>query len=221
MCFSAEASFSMAALLGAIGGFTLKKGMIKPSLKALACIPLFFALQQLMEGLLWLDIKGVITSIPYLPKFALFIYLFFGFIFWPVWIPYSLWQAEEQDTRKKWLLGLFFLGLIVGAFGLSTVPGSSISLEVVDEHIQYKTSVPLALPLTFFILLYSLCVIVPSFISSIPSIKLFGILSFASLIVAYVIYYMTFTSVWCFFSALISLSLYYVVNKAAKQFKTV
>jgi hypothetical protein len=52
MCFSAEASFYSSALL-TIVGFIAKVKNLRPSYNMLALTPIFFAVQQLSEGILW------------------------------------------------------------------------------------------------------------------------------------------------------------------------
>src|SRR5437763_578905 len=58
MCFSATASFSAAAVIGSVGIVTLRSAAAKPDRRilALAAFPALFALQQVVEGLLWLDL---------------------------------------------------------------------------------------------------------------------------------------------------------------------
>ena len=56
MCFSASASFSAAALLLGIGALTLRSALATRQPRALlfAAIPILFAIQQLIEGVIWL-----------------------------------------------------------------------------------------------------------------------------------------------------------------------
>ena len=58
MCFSATASFTAAAVAGSIGAVTLWKAakLRDPALLPIAAFPALFALQQTVEGLLWLEL---------------------------------------------------------------------------------------------------------------------------------------------------------------------
>jgi hypothetical protein len=60
MCFSATASFSAAVVIGSVGIVTLRAAAVKHDYRilALAALPLLFALQQVVEGLLWLDLAA-------------------------------------------------------------------------------------------------------------------------------------------------------------------
>jgi len=53
MCFSPEASFAGGVIISTIGIATILK-VHKPSQIVFASIPIFFGIQQIVEGVLWL-----------------------------------------------------------------------------------------------------------------------------------------------------------------------
>ena len=55
MCFSATASFTAGTLVLGIGAVTMKS-VRKPGELPYAAIPMLFALQQLIEGVIWADV---------------------------------------------------------------------------------------------------------------------------------------------------------------------
>jgi len=57
MCFSAGASFVGGVIISGIGVATIRE-VHKPSQLVFACIPLFFGVQQIVEGCLWLTFQG-------------------------------------------------------------------------------------------------------------------------------------------------------------------
>ena len=65
MCFSATASFSAGALLLGIGTLTLRSALATRQRHALpfAAIPMLFAMQQLIEGVIWLTFAEEVTRI--------------------------------------------------------------------------------------------------------------------------------------------------------------
>ncbi len=82
MCFSAEASFSAAALLAAVGYATVSDTKNKQEL-CLAAIPFIFAMQQFAEGLLWVAITyDMMNSV--LGLIGKYIFLFIAFVNWPL-----------------------------------------------------------------------------------------------------------------------------------------
>mgnify|MGYP000091041284 FL=1 len=75
MCFSATASFAASAVLGATGIATLAKTKDRKMLP-LATIPLVFAIQQAIEGGLWLTIADGGSDAVLLSALFLFFALF-------------------------------------------------------------------------------------------------------------------------------------------------
>ena len=61
MCFSAGASFAASAVTAVAGvaAFSVAK---KPAFRLLAAIPIFFALHQLAEGVLWMTLGGDVDA---------------------------------------------------------------------------------------------------------------------------------------------------------------
>jgi hypothetical protein len=96
MCFSATASFAASAALGTISLTTLTKVKNKRHLP-LVLIPLFFALQQFVEGLLWLTITG---SGKYTMELT-YLFSFFALWWWPFYFPFTAYLMERQKNTKK------------------------------------------------------------------------------------------------------------------------
>ena len=78
MCFSATASFGSGTLLLAIGTVTLRMARC-PAERPYAAIPLLFAIQQLVEGVVWLSFGGP----AWLNFVATQVYSFFSHVLWP------------------------------------------------------------------------------------------------------------------------------------------
>lgn len=57
MCFSATASFTAGTALVAVGGLTVHRSRGKAELP-LALVPMLFGVQQLTEGVLWLNMDN-------------------------------------------------------------------------------------------------------------------------------------------------------------------
>lgn len=194
MCFSAEASFVSASVLGVIGLATLAK-VKNPRHYLLALIPLFFGLQQFFEGLVWIGLE-----------FAQYGYLYFAYLIWPVWVPLSLYYLEKEPGRRSLILIFLLLGFLVSAIDFVSLIVYPPESKVVNCSIQYMA---VQLP---FKLIYGLVVVIPCFISSVKWMWAFGLAIAISFGVAEYFYQATFTSVWCFFAAWISLMCYAIVT---------
>jgi hypothetical protein len=213
MCFSAQASFVSAALLSAIGICTVARAKRIPALIPFAAIPFFFATQQALEGITWLSLTTAIPS-P-LNKIALVGYLFFATVFWPIWIPATLLIVEKTRIRFIGLCSSLAVGTLISIIFLWYLLTSPQHMYVIHHHIGYYfLSNPLATPCKIAaLMLYSYAIITPFFIASLPHLWCIGIMITAAWVVALVVYYSTFGSIWCFFSGLCSIFIYGIVYR--------
>lgn len=203
MCFSATASFTASAALGVTGIATLSK--IKNIREApLASIPLIFAAQQFIEGLLWLTLAG--TGTYALP--LTYLYQFFALFWWPIFIPLTVYLLENQSWRKKIITLFFLFGIIVGISQYATFLRGPISGQIVNRCISYNTDSTLPLSSLPFIVLYGLATVGACLISSKKIIKIFGIMGGIFALFAWHVYAVNFSSVWCFFAAILSIIIY-------------
>lgn len=201
MCFSEQASFTSAAVLSLIsmGCFRLVKH--DPKLYALAAIPLFFGIQQGAEGIEWLYFKGIWGN-AHLAELARNTFAFFAFCFWPLWLPLSLYIAEKEDQRKFLLLLFTLAGVAYSLFSGWNVFFVHLSASPVGHSVQYNT--PLS---TNELWPYMALVFTPWFISSLPRMAYVGGSFVIAALIAGYLYTESFTSVWCFFSAIVSIFL--------------
>lgn len=213
MCFSAGASFSAAAFLSIIGLLSLRKA--PKNYHLFAAVPLLFAMQQASEGVLWR--LSLTESSDALRQGMIYTFLFFAFVVWPSWIPTSFYWFETNSKRSLTLAVLSCFGLIVSGFLLVSLYMHGASANAIGCHIVY--SVPNLVPglKTFGLLIYATPTILPFFISSLPGASFVGLLIALSCLLAWLIWYAAFTSVWCFFASIISLFvLIYLPSKQRK-----
>lgn len=195
MCFSAGASFVASGVLGAAGGATLAQTREKKTVP-LASIPLFFAIQQFLEGLVWLSLSaGTLNSA------AAYAYSFFAFVFWPIWIPVSTWLLEENPFRKKIIAVLGCIGIGTGLYLFSFLLAGELVVIEVGNSIRYSLPVEHWWVVTF---LYVLATCASAVASSHRMVRVLGVAVFASLLIAGAFFLYAAASVWCFFSALLS-----------------
>lgn len=210
MCFSATASLTVAGVLFSAGVFsTLMARQINKQYLLFSLVPIFFAIQQGIEGLIWLK-----TNQPDVVSIHItgYIYLFFAFCFWPFYVPMSIYKIEQDSVKKKIMAGLVIAGLLLGILLYAPILFGWVpfTVVIVAHHLQYNayTSAPL---IWSYSVCYALVLILPLLISSLPRMNIFGIMLFMSLITSYLIYSYAFTSVWCFFSAALSGYIAYII----------
>ena len=212
MCFSAPASFVSATVLTAIDIFCLQHLRKKDKKYVLfALIPLFFGIQQFIEGCVWLVVKGGHES---MLRILAYLYLFFAFSFWPVFIPLAVLIAKPREKRitKILLLTMLLSGIIVATW--SYIPllleTTIFHVKVINFSIAYFTNRSPFLD-NLFLFLYLFAIVPPFLIVSDIKMKLFGALMLVSVCTTYVFYRYAFCSVWCFFGAILSLYIAYMM----------
>jgi len=213
MCFSAGASITAGVLLTFVGTETLRK-VHKPSQIVFASIPLFFAFQQFTEGVLWLVIthKGY-TS---LQTAATYIFLIMAQILWPLMLPLSVLLMETNKVRKRILFTLLLAGVGVAFYYMYSLVFYHAHAEISRMHIAYQNTFRNSFSKTVMGF-YLAATIVPLFVSSIKRTYILGIIIGLSFIVSVVFYAKCLTSVWCFFSAVISFVIFYTIRDAHKK----
>lgn len=211
MCFSPEVSFTAAVALGITGIMTLKNTTSRSQF-FLAAIPFLFAIQQFAEGLSWLHLSYNVGS-PENFKITKQTFLFFAFLIWPIWIPLAFFMVEKIAWRRYVMLFLLIGGVVLTTLHTYYAMKIDTSAKIVNHSIQYNGAFPNHL------FLYTTIVVLPCLISSLKNIWIYSILVLISFLIAAYFYQTTFISVWCFFAAVMSLSIYKILkdNKTAVE----
>lgn len=198
MCFSATASFVAAAGIGAMGLAALRR-VAAPRNLGLAAMPIVFAVQQFIEGMLWLTLADDPGS-P-LSAWATALYLFFGEVWWPVFVPVAILLIETQRWRRRLMFCTLGLGVAVGAYLLWGMLARGHRAEILDGHIVYLTEEPQSLLVG---LAYLIATTLPLLASSQRVVATLGAVVLVGGIATYFFYWQAFVSVWCFFGAAVS-----------------
>lgn len=214
MCFSPEVSFTASVLLVTAGIATLRNTS-STSQFFLAAIPLLFGIQQFSEGLIWLHFKHQIGSESFFIN-SQHIFLTFIFLIWPIWIPFSFFLIENIPWRRSLLFINLFIGIILSLFYFFFAQREEISVQIVNQSIQYLGKIPNYSLLTF---LYPVVVLSPIFFTSLKNAWIFGLLGAFAYVLSDYFYQSSFISVWCFFSALVSLSIYKIIKQNQPSLK--
>ena len=211
MCFSTNVSFGSGVVLSVVG-IVAFKNVRTPSQLAFAAIPFLFALQQFSEGFVWLSL----TQKAYQDwgNSAVNMFLIFAQVVWPLWVPLSVWMLETEARQKKILLWLVGIGALLSCYNIYSLTFYSVTAEISEHHILYTRVSPISRNLTGS--LYIIVSLLPLFISSQKKLSLLGLVSVGSVLLA-VVFYMTYlVSVWCFFAALNSVIVVYLIREMNK-----
>jgi hypothetical protein len=215
MCFSAEVSFAAGAALLPAGAYCVQAAVRKDlRYLPLALVPLGFGVQQMGEGFVWL---GVARQDETLVRQASVFFLFFAIAFWPLWIPLSLFVPERRCWHRR-LLALFVVlsGVWLWLYvPLALDPQRYLRTETVHHSIHYELDgLPvlqqLPLPPLAWQVVYLVAICVPLALGRLDRTgrRFRGLVGGGLLAllfgVSYFVYAHAFTSVWCFFAALLS-----------------
>jgi hypothetical protein len=214
MCFSAGASFAGGVIISAIGVATVRE-IHKPSQLVFACIPLFFGVQQILEGSLWLTLP--VTDHIEIQKIATYSFLVMAQVLWPSLIPVSVLLMEKDKKRKRILQILLGLGILLSLYYIFCLLSFSVTPQIKGYHIQYDTEFPKSLSMPAFIT-YLIVTITPLFVSGIKRTHLLGILMFLSCLITVIFFTQYLLSVWCFFAALISGVIFWILRDSKIEF---
>lgn len=214
MCFSAEASFAGGIIITAIGVATVTK-VHKSSQLVFASIPLFFGLQQFTEGILWITLPNPDQAS--IQKFSTYLFLIMADVLWPMMIPLSVLFMEENQKKKKILRIFLILGACLSAYYATCLILFNVNPEISGYHIQYHTGFPKSLALVTFAI-YLTVTITPLFVSSIKRTHMLGVFMFLSCAVTAIFFTQYLTSVWCFFAALISGVIFWILRDSKRKF---
>jgi hypothetical protein len=218
MCFSASASLTTSAVLIPTGIYCVRTALDRDrAYRAIACLPLFFGIQQACEGFIWLGIDGE-NPIQIL-RFALG-FLFFSHFVWPAWIPLSALMLEEHPLKKKVLYALTAIGTLYGSMLYVPLVLNSdwLHLRVVNRSIDYQLKLVSdhIMPSQISVWFYVFLILIPLFMSSLRSLNILGVAIAASETLARFAFNYAFISVWCFFAALLSVYVFSILGDRGK-----
>lgn len=214
MCFSPEASFAGGFIISIIGIATVTK-VHKPSQMIFASIPLFFGIQQIVEGVLWMTLPNMEHIA--IRKFSTYLFLIMADVLWPVIIPLSVLFMEENKKRKSILWVLLLMGFTLSLYYTFCLLFFHVDPKIMGYHIQYKNDFPKSFGLIAFAI-YLVATITPLFISSIKRTHILGGFMFLSCLVTALFFTQYLLSVWCFFAALISGVIFWILRDSKQKF---
>jgi hypothetical protein len=211
VCFSAPASFGVAAGIGLAGAAALSRVSGWREIP-LATVPLVFAAQQAIEGALWLALRNDNPSAWAVPLANGFMLL--ALVIWPLWSTVAAMLVERDRVRRAAMTVILIVAILLAFRGVSGMSTQLYEACVVHSSISYSNGLPY-LPRQFAG--YVLCVCFPYLLSSHRTLRMFGVIVLAGLIIAASLYTYAYVSVWCFFAAAGSLTIYLHFARSHKE----
>jgi hypothetical protein len=198
MCFSPQADFTAGAVIAVVGVQTLRQVRVRREL-IVGALPLLFGVHQLVEGFVWLGLRGEVS--PRVGDTAKEAYIVFAHAILPALVPLGVTLLEPDPRRARWMWPLVGLGLLLGVYLLWQVTAYPVGAQLQARCIDYTTHAPNDLLIG---VLYVGVTCGPALISSRRYLRWFGVVSLAGVIAAALVRVDELTSLWCVYVALVS-----------------
>lgn len=213
MCFSASASFTASAILFVSGIVAVRK--IKDPKNnfryvPFATIPFLFGLQQFSEGFVWLSLTHDYTES--IQQISTGFFLVFAQVLWPSFVPFSIYLLENDSKQKKILLAISIFGFLVAGYLAYCLLSFPFTASIHGNHIFYALNFKHT-EFTYSGIFYFIPTVLPALISSTKYMVYFGLTILLSFILSKVFYGENVISVWCFFAAILSVIITYIIWK--------
>lgn len=215
MCFSAEASFGASVIITTVGVVAYKKADQTP-LRYIAMIPVFFGIQQFSEGFVWL--ANMYTQFEGVRAVSTYTFMFFAWIIWPIYIPFSFRKIETNPKKRTILFLLVLIGFCISAALSYIMIVTGVDSKIQDCSILYEYDAPHSLG-WLFAALYIASVVIPTLISSIPKAWWLGVANVSLFFLTKIYYKNNVISVWCFFAAITSVLILWIILQEKKKEK--
>ncbi len=211
MCFSANVSLATGVVVGGAGAATIPFIHQRREV-AFATLPLVFSAHQLLEGIVWRHVDaagGTAVSTP-----VVLVWQFVAWTFLPIYVPFAVALFEPDRRRRQAMWGLTAVGAGIGTFLLVTSIDSGSRVQIAQHHLQYDIPLhPGWLPAIPYVAATCLSVL----LSSHPFVVRFGIALTASMALSAAMDALNFSSVWCFFAAVLSLGILVHYRTASRE----
>jgi hypothetical protein len=198
MCFSPYADFTAGAVVAGVGIETLRRVRGRREL-IVGALPLLFGLHQLVEGFVWLGLRGQVSSA--VGATAKEAYIVYAHAVLPAIVPLGFTILEPNRRRTRWMWPLVYLGLVLGAYLLWQVSAYPVGAQPEAHCIDYTTHTPNDLLIGA---LYVSVTCGPALLSSRRYLRWFGLIGLVGAIATALVRVDELTSLWCLYAALVS-----------------
>ncbi len=202
MCFSPEADFTAGVLITGLGVATLRRVRTRPEL-IVGVLPLLFGLHQLVEGFVWLGLRGQVP--PEIGDAAKETYIVYAQAVLPAIVPVGFMLLEPERRRARAMLPLVALGVVLGLYLLWQVTAFPVGVQEQARCLDYTTHTPNDV---FIGVVYIAVTCGPALMSSRRYLRWFGLVSLVGVIATAIVRVDELTSLWCLYVALVSVLIF-------------
>jgi peptidoglycan/LPS O-acetylase OafA/YrhL len=133
------------------------------------------------------------------------VFLGIALVVWPIWLPLSLRLAERRPAHRRVLAVFLFCGVVVAVSAAMLISRWQPVAMIGGHSIRYdRAGGGGGIRESFVLAGYIIPTILPLFVSTVELAPAIGVALAGSLALTAVIETNVFTSVWCFFAAILS-----------------
>ena len=198
MCFSPEADFAAGVVVAGVGVETLRR-VRAPRELIVGALPLLFGIHQLVEGFVWLGLRGQVST--GVGDAAKQVYIVYAHAVLPAIVPFGFVLLEPDRRRSRWMWPLVCLGVLLGVYLLWQVTAYPVGAKEEARCIDYTTHTPNDVLIGS---LYVAATCGPALISSRRHLRWFGLVSIIGVIATALVRVDELTSLWCLYVAMVS-----------------
>jgi hypothetical protein len=199
MCFSPVGDLVGGAVVAAIGIDACLHVKGRTEYLAVAALPLVLGLHQIDETFVWWALQGHVP--PGVGHAAMWVYLVFALVVLPIMVPLLMLMLVTSRTRKYRILPFVGIGAVVSGILLEAMVVGHPSVKLGAYHLAYTIGLRHGVAI---IGLYVVATCGPLFVTGVRSIRWFGVANVGAVIVLSLLCASGFTSLWCFYAALVS-----------------
>lgn len=222
MCFSEPVSFAVGGALIVGGTYAAWKAYkINMRYFPVAMMPVLAGIQQMMEGHVWM---GLSDGAPNMVWWGAMGFIFFSWLMWPTWIPFSIYFLEPPGSKRKRTLMMFaaaglFLGLTLYIPHLAHPDWVKVAIN--KHSIAYEDTMFLDyfMPRWTTYAIYVFLIITPPLVSTYLHMRLFGLTLIAVIAVVWVFLSYAYISFFCLLAGVATMHLIYIIvhNKCCRE----
>jgi hypothetical protein len=199
MCFSPQGDLAGGVVVMAIGVDACLHLHGRREYRALAVIPLVLGAHQVDEALVWWGLQGHVPRS--VGNVAMWIYLVFALVVLPLAVPALVLSLERTARRRLRIVPFVIVGAAVSAILCTVLVTHGPTARIGAYHISYSIGLTDGIALVG---LYIVATCGAMLASSSRDIVWFGAANAVAVIVLARLCADGFTSLWCFYAALVS-----------------
>jgi hypothetical protein len=199
MCFSPTGDLVGGSVVVAIGIDACLHVKGRPEYLAVAALPIVLGLHQIDETFVWWWLQGHASQTT--GHIAMWIYLLFALVVLPTMVPVMFLFVEPRGPRRWRMVPFLMLGASVSVILLEAMLVGHPSVKLGTYHLAYSIGLHHGVAI---IGLYILATCGPLLLSGFRTVVWFGVANVAAVIALALLCASGFTSLWCFYAALLS-----------------